>query len=125
MKFKDLGDHCFLIEFQFPADKDRVLGGCPWFFDRHLVSFQEIDESIPLSTMHFQFEPFRIQMHGLPLAIMNADFGRKFVSSMDHVIRVDSDSDGMTWGKCMMMRVRVLVDLNKPLLHGKWLQLDN
>ncbi|XP_035551044.1 uncharacterized protein LOC118349646 [Juglans regia] len=38
-------------------------------------------------------------------------------------IRVEADSDGMAWGKCM--RVRVAVDLYKPLLRGKWVHLED
>ncbi|XP_042988745.1 uncharacterized protein LOC122316279 [Carya illinoinensis] len=123
VKFKDLGDFRFLIEFWFLVDKERVLGGRPWFFDRNLVFLQELEESTPLNAVQFQFEPFWVQLHGLTLAVMNADFGSKFASSIGHVIRVEADSEGRAWGKCL--RVRVAVDLNKPLLRGKWLQLDN
>ncbi|XP_041010287.1 uncharacterized protein LOC121254353 [Juglans microcarpa x Juglans regia] len=122
VKFKDIGDLRFLIEFQLLSDKEKVLGGRPWFFNRNLVSLQEIDETIPLNSVKFQFEPFWVQLHGLPLAAMSEEIGENLASSIGHVLHVEADSDGMAWGKCM--RVRVAVDLYKPLLRGKWVQLD-
>ncbi|KAG6713755.1 hypothetical protein I3842_05G169600 [Carya illinoinensis] len=123
VKFKELGDFKFLIEFQFLGDKEKVLGGRPWFFDRNLVSFLEFDEDVLLNDILFRFEPFWIQLHGLPWGAMTDEVGRQLGSSVGHAIRVDADSDGVAWGKCM--RIRVAMDLHKPLLRGKWMELNN
>ncbi|XP_042944647.1 uncharacterized protein LOC122278532 [Carya illinoinensis] len=123
VKFKDLGEHKFLIEFQLLVDKEKVLGGRPWFFDRNLVAFLEMDEDDSLNATRFQFEPFWVQLHSLPWGAMTEEVGIHLGSSVGHVIRVDADSDGVAWGKCM--RVRVAVDLHKPLLRGKWMELNN
>ncbi|KAF5471784.1 hypothetical protein F2P56_008554 [Juglans regia] len=42
--FKEHGEQCFLIEFQKIEDKERVLSGRPWFFDRHLLTMMEVDD---------------------------------------------------------------------------------
>lgn len=60
VKFKEMEDHMFLIEFQKLPDKERVLAGRPWFFDRILLSLQEVDEAIPIDAMQVNFEPFWI-----------------------------------------------------------------
>lgn len=54
---------------------------------------------------------------------MTEDLGSQFGASIGEVIRVDADSDGMAWGKCLW--VKVAVDLNRPLLTGKWLMMEN
>ncbi|XP_042950189.1 uncharacterized protein LOC122282298 [Carya illinoinensis] len=122
VRFKELGDQCFLIEFQCITDKEKVLSGRPWFYDRSLLIILEVDESVSINALRFEFKPFWVQLHNLPLAAMTEDFGTQFASSVGHVIRVESDSEGLAWGRCM--RVRVAVNLHKPLLRGKWLMFD-
>ncbi|XP_042942827.1 uncharacterized protein LOC122277010 [Carya illinoinensis] len=94
VQFKDLGNHKFLIEFKHLADKDRVLGGRPWFFDRNLLSLQEVDERMPMNSVNFNFEPFWVQLHGVPLAAMTVEVGTQLGAAIGEVIRVDADSNG-------------------------------
>ncbi|KAF5445647.1 hypothetical protein F2P56_034685 [Juglans regia] len=119
--FKELGEQCFLIEFQKIVDKDRVLSGRHWFFDRHLLTMMEVNETIFIHALQFRFEPFWVHLHNLPLATMTEDFGQQFAGSIGHVIRMEAEADGRAWRRCL--RVRVAVDLHKPLLRGKWLKL--
>ncbi|KAF5445210.1 hypothetical protein F2P56_034277 [Juglans regia] len=121
--FKELGDQCFLIEFQKIEDKEKVLSGRPWFFDRHLLTMMEVDEKESIDGLKFCFEPFWIQLHNLPLSVMTEDFSEQFAEAIGPVIRVEAEADGRAWGRCL--RVRVVVDLNRPLLRGKWLRLDD
>ncbi|XP_041020491.1 uncharacterized protein LOC121262146 [Juglans microcarpa x Juglans regia] len=116
VRFKDLNDQCFRIEFQQVQDKEKVLSIRPWCFDRNLLTLQEVDENVSINAMQFRYEPFWIQCHNLPLAAMTEDIGEQFGSSLGHVIRVDVESDGSA-RRCL--RIRVAVDLHKPLLRGE------
>ncbi|XP_042972989.1 uncharacterized protein LOC122304790 [Carya illinoinensis] len=122
VSFKELGDQSFLIEFQKVKDKEKVLAGRPWFFDRCLLAIQEVDESQSINALQFCYEPFWVQLHNLPLVTMTETFGEEFAASIGPVIRVDAGSDGRAWGRCL--RVRVAVDLQKALMRGKWLGVD-
>ncbi|KAF5452999.1 hypothetical protein F2P56_027947 [Juglans regia] len=122
VRFKELGDHQFLIEFQFLIDKNKVLSGRPWFFDRKLLTVQEVDDSDVLNSIQFKFEPFWVQLHNLPLAAMSEELGIQFGATLGHIIKVDADSDGSAWGRCL--RVRVAIDIHKPLLRGRWLNFN-
>lgn len=51
VRFKEVGDHRFIIEFQWLADKEKVLSGRLWFFDRNLLTFQEVDGSVPANAV--------------------------------------------------------------------------
>ncbi|XP_042974643.1 uncharacterized protein LOC122306275 [Carya illinoinensis] len=113
VKFKELGDHKFLIEFQLLVDKEKVLGGRPWFFDRNLVSFLEMDEDDSLNAIRFQFEPFWVQLHGLPWGAMTEEVGIHLGLSVGHVIRVDVDSDGVAWGKVDGTKQSKTLDLHE------------
>ncbi|XP_042962387.1 uncharacterized protein LOC122296650 [Carya illinoinensis] len=86
VQFKDLGNHRFLIQFQYESDKEKVLRGRLWFFDRNILSLQEVDEKLPLSAVKFNVEPFWVQLHGLPLAAMTEEVGIHFGASIGEVI---------------------------------------
>lgn len=45
LTFKEVGRNKFLIEFQTTTEKNRVLLGRPWSFDRNLVCLQEFEGS--------------------------------------------------------------------------------
>ncbi|XP_041004014.1 uncharacterized protein LOC121249369 [Juglans microcarpa x Juglans regia] len=101
VRFKEVGGQSFLIEFQQVTNKEKVLSGRPWFFDRNLVTLQEVDDSVSINSMHFKFEPFWVQLHNLPLATMTEEVGNQFGASIGHVIRVDAEFDGLAWGRCL------------------------
>lgn len=44
--FKDMDDNKFLVEFQNLGDKEKVLKGRSWLFDRNLVNLQDFDASL-------------------------------------------------------------------------------
>ena len=95
MRFKDLGDQRFLIEFQKLTDKEKVLSGRPWFFDRNLLTLLEVDETVSIAGLQFKFEPFWVQLHNMPLAAMTEELGEAFGTSIGHVIQVEAESDGL------------------------------
>jgi hypothetical protein len=57
----------------------------------------------------------------LPLACMSVEIGNQIGSSMGHVEEVDTDDDGVGWGQ--LLRVKIWVDLTKPLPRGQQLKL--
>lgn len=61
-------------------------------------------------------------MINLPLACMGRDIGRKIGESVGTVETVDMDGDGIGWGK--FLRVRIRLDLTKPLSRGRKLNIE-
>lgn len=47
--FRVLGENLFLIDFEHDWDKARVIEGCSWTFDGHLVSLANFDGLTPPS----------------------------------------------------------------------------
>ncbi|XP_042939500.1 uncharacterized protein LOC122274531 [Carya illinoinensis] len=80
----------------------------------------EVDGTASINELHFAYEPFWVQLHNLPLATMTEELGEQFAESIGNVIRVDTEADGRAWGRTL--RVRVAVDIHKPLLRGKWIK---
>ncbi|XVF37028.1 hypothetical protein REPUB_Repub19eG0110300 [Reevesia pubescens] len=60
--------------------------------------------------------PFWIQIHGLPIEMMNVKVGTVIAESIGDVEEVDSRGGDMVWGH--FLRVRVNVNITKPLKRG-------
>lgn len=69
--------------------------------------------SIAPKGIDFSQEPFWIQLHDLPFAGLNKSMGEKLGATIGRVMLVDADENGMRWGS--FLRVKVLVDITKPL----------
>ena len=119
--FKELRANLFLIDFENSWDKDRVLEGRLWMFDGDLVSLLDFDGVTPPSQMVFGRAAFWVHMYDLPLACISLEVGRKIGGTMGEVEEVDVNDEGVGWGE--YLRVRVLLDLSKPLSRGRMLRL--
>lgn len=122
VKFKELRDNVWLFEFTDEVDKRRVLDGRPWSFDRQILVLNEFDGSTPPSQMDFNHSPFWIQVHDMPLLCMNKSVGTKIGRSQGVLEEVDTAGDGTGWGSCP--RLRVIIDITKPLDRGRALSLE-
>jgi hypothetical protein len=121
VSFKVLGDNLFLIEFKYEEDKLRVLEGRPWFFEDNLFSVAEFDGLSPGNELSFDEETFWIRMFELPLACMGREMGYKLGSTVGVVEEVDTNEEGIGWGK--FLRVRLRINITKPLARGRMLRL--
>jgi hypothetical protein len=121
VKFKDLKDNIWLFEFTDQVDKKRVMEGRPWSFDRQIIVLNEFDGSIPPSQLEFNHSPIWIQVHDMPLICMNKSVGTKIGNSLGELVDIDVAGDGMGWGS--YLRLRVVIDLMKPLDRGRALSL--
>jgi hypothetical protein len=122
LSFKVLGDNLFLVEFTNEGDKRRVLEGSPWGFESSLFLVEDFDGHTSPSELTFDHAAFWIRMVGLPLACMGRETGRMLGSSVGKVEAIDTDANGVGWGESL--RVRVLIDLKKPLARGRMLKVQ-
>jgi hypothetical protein len=119
--FKNLGPNLFLIEFQYEWDKSRIMEGRPWTFDGHLLSMVEYNGVKPLQQVNFDRAAFWVRMSNLPLACMSREVGISIGSSVGAVEDVDVADDGVGWGE--FLRVRIVLDLSKPLPRGRTIRV--
>jgi hypothetical protein len=123
ISFKVLGENLFLVEFITEEDKKRVLDGRPWGFEGGLFLIEDFDGRTSPSELTFEKAAFWIRMVDLPLACMRREMGRMLGSSVGEVEAVDTDANGVGWGESL--RVKVLIDLTKPLSRGRMLKASN
>jgi hypothetical protein len=122
VNFKEIHDNLWLLEFANMADKRRVKEGRPWLFDRSILVLKEVDESVPPVQMDFSKALFWIQVHDMPLTCMNREVGNRIGQSIGMVEEIDVTGDGVGWGRCL--RIRVHIDITKPLERGRALVLN-
>jgi hypothetical protein len=119
--FNEVQENVWIFEFEDVGDKERVLEGRPWSFDRQILVLYDFDGSIPPAQMKFTHSPFWIQVHDMPLICMNKAVGTKIGESLGVLEDVDVAGDGSGWGRCL--RLRVTLDLFNPLERGRALSL--
>lgn len=120
--FKVLGENLFLIEFEKGRDKKRVPEGRPWVFEANLFLVEDFDGRTSPTSFTFDRASFWVRMFNLPLGCMGREVGRKIGSSMGIVEEVDTEGDGVGWGE--YLRVKISLDLSKPLPRGRKMNLE-
>jgi hypothetical protein len=118
--FKEVEENLWVFEFSDKDDKERILAGRPWSFDRQIILLNELDGNVPLSQMQFTHSP--LQVHDLPLVCMNKSVGTKIGESLGSLLDVDVAGDGVGWGHCLC--IRVVIDLRNPLERGRAIHLN-
>ncbi|KAF3953870.1 hypothetical protein CMV_020714 [Castanea mollissima] len=65
---------------------------------------------------------FWVQISNLPSRHMTKEYGALIGSTLGEVILVDASESGRAWGSCV--RVRVKIDITKPLCWGRMVRLS-
>ncbi|KAF3969630.1 hypothetical protein CMV_006590 [Castanea mollissima] len=111
-KIREADDHILLFVFDFENDAERILAMEPWVFDKHLVLFQRYDFTIPTRNLRFTTTKFWVQMHGLPLTMLDLETTIEIGETIGSVSQAEHDKE-MVGGT--FLRVKVEVDVSKPL----------
>ena len=84
---------------------------------------EELDGCTPPSKMSFDTTTFWIRMYDLLLVYMEREMGFKLGSTVGKVEEVETDMYETGWGE--YLRVRVHVNLKKPILRDQILKLKD
>jgi hypothetical protein len=113
------GDNLFVAEFEKKADLDRVRNGPPWVVGTRAVLLEDFNVDLKPRDMIFDRLRLWVRILNLPFGYMQKKWGTVIASPIDiagSVPVVDCDNTGRCWGS--YMRVRVEVDVDKPLRRG-------
>lgn len=105
--------------FNGEEEKQRVRRKEPWFILNHMLSLQEWRRGSVVTEVDFSHVPFWVQLHGIPLGAMSENNAIRIVTQIGDPLEVEE------WRVegCMLrsfMRVRVMVNVRKPLLIECW-----
>ena len=118
----NVGDNILLFTFDQEVDAVKVLLGEPWSYDRHLVVIQWFEGNKPIKEVEFNKVKFWIQIHDLLYKFMNLETTIEIGDSIGEVVipRDDLEMRGGTF-----MRVRVWVDISRPLCRGRKVNFED
>uniref|UniRef100_A0A2N9GYK3 Reverse transcriptase domain-containing protein n=1 Tax=Fagus sylvatica TaxID=28930 RepID=A0A2N9GYK3_FAGSY len=120
---QDVGDNMVLVEFEDRSDLERVLIGEPWSYDKYLIAFQRVGDGREVEDLLFNRVDFWVQIHNLPILCMKKSVAERLGRSIGEVVRTQVQDEDTGNGRCM--RVRVKVDITKPLNRGRKIGLAN
>ncbi|KAE9461554.1 hypothetical protein C3L33_06540, partial [Rhododendron williamsianum] len=113
-------DNIYAFGFKNDDDLCRIISKGPWSVMGSLLILRKWDQSKTFSDLDFSFSPFWIQIHGLPLGFLNPKAGMEIAKSLGEVITVEEPGER---GKLAnFLRVRIWVDITKPLKKGFFLR---
>ena len=115
------GNNILLFEFELEVDAEKVLQGEPWSFDRHLVILQRFNASKAIKELEFRVCAFWVQIHDFPFKFMTPEMA-EFIGETIRLVIKSNDPIEMKGGT--FMRVRVMVDVTRPLCRGRRISFD-
>ncbi|KAF7147901.1 hypothetical protein RHSIM_Rhsim03G0083400 [Rhododendron simsii] len=120
-KVEDWNNNLFLFRFENEEDKANVLNDGPWSVMGSLLILISLENGMVIPEIGFSICPFWVQIHGLPVEKMsrtNADIiGRRF----GKLLAVEASSENILLSRSFL-RVRVEINISKPLPKGFWLR---
>ncbi|KAK6286167.1 hypothetical protein POUND7_012346 [Theobroma cacao] len=120
---KEIGESNFLFRFVEKDYYDRIKEGHLWCFDRNVMVLKDYDEEfMEPKDLDFGKEEFWPQTTGLPTRLMNKEVAKAIGNMVVRFIRVDGDEEDL---RDRFMKIRVLLDLSKPLRRGIMLSMED
>ncbi|XP_050232975.1 uncharacterized protein LOC126681480 [Mercurialis annua] len=114
-EMRDIGDNLFVCEFRTKADKNRVLSDAPWHFDKQLIIFEPMSGNMQPNNMGLQCSPFWLRIYDLPLNCRGKAAISRIGGKVGRVVEWCDEGEG-SWNR--YSRVRVMIDVTKPLIRG-------
>jgi hypothetical protein len=115
-QFRDIGDNRFVVRFGSEGDWNHAVHNGPWQFDFSAVLMEDYDGKVRPSDMNFDRMAIWIRVFDLPLDMMNKVYGKLIGNWVGKYLSVDVDDEGLAWGE--ELRIRVEIQINKPLIRG-------
>ncbi|KAI8005848.1 hypothetical protein LOK49_LG07G00566 [Camellia lanceoleosa] len=114
-------NNIFLFQFIDPEDRQRVLMEAPWSVMGYLLVLQPLALGRSVEQMDFKWSPFWIQVYGTPVAKLTRQNGEIIGRRIGNLIGVEALHDSLLLERSFL-RLRVEVDVSKPLPRGFILQ---
>ena len=110
-KIEEIKPGIYQLRFSLKEDGERILDGRPWICKGVQFLLQAWPEMMTIEEIVFDSSPFWIRMIGLPPGYLNERNGRQLATMVGRVV-------GFTGRDGSSRRLKVVVDINKPLKAG-------
>ncbi|KAM7498831.1 hypothetical protein LguiA_023245 [Lonicera macranthoides] len=116
-KIANWGENMFTVTFEHKEDVDKVLAGSPWSVMGYTTVLVKWDVKIPVSEVSFDYCNFWLQILNLPVGKRSEANVRKIAELAGRVVDIEPLTPE-TVMNCHYVRVKILVDVRKPLKRG-------
>ncbi|RHN78166.1 putative transcription factor interactor and regulator CCHC(Zn) family [Medicago truncatula] len=117
MKILEIEPCLYTFQFNHHLDFQRILKKGPWYFDNHLLVLNIIPENGSPNQVPLHFVPFWIQVHDIPTGLMTENAGKEIANYIGEFLEYDAKNNSNFLRS--YMRIRVLIDITKPLKRQK------
>ncbi|XP_030936213.1 uncharacterized protein At4g02000-like [Quercus lobata] len=121
-KIQKEADQVVLFTFDDASEMDKIVAAEPWSFDKHLMVMQTYDKEIDLAVMEFKWATFWVQIHDLPIRFRSRRVAEKICEGIGKVNAMSDENESEGDG---FVRIRVTIDVSKPLCCGRVISLDS
>ncbi|KAK6155819.1 hypothetical protein DH2020_010067 [Rehmannia glutinosa] len=118
---REIGFNKFQFIFQSQVDKKRVIQGKLWSFDNQFLVMREWKEGVDMKRENFSFIDMWIQVWDLPAHWISSEVGLKIGRLFPATKDVFIPETGSIKGR--YLKIKVSVEIEKPLLRGTTLTL--
>lgn len=119
---REIGDNLFTFQFLNWKDKERVLKGEPWWFDKRVLVLCELKGREQPSDLRPCCSPFWVQIFYIPFNLRSETVAKQIGNVIGTFLEWENKGVDK-WGK--FLRIRVLLNLENPLKKGTILKCKN
>ncbi|KAL8470414.1 hypothetical protein ACS0TY_033045 [Phlomoides rotata] len=117
----EIGKNLFSFQFKTEGDMRAVLAREPWHFDKNVVMIEELKSGTQPSSFELKHAAFWVRINDLPMATRNEGSVSLIAGKIGDLVEIDSPS---LEGFGRSVRVKIKIDLTKPLKNGIQLELQ-
>lgn len=110
---KELEVNLFLFQFYHELDVKRVMEGCPWSFNRKAIIMNRLKEGENPRCVSLNSMDIWVQIHDLKVGFMSMRIIKEVANYIENFVESCPSNFVGVWRE--YMRVRVNIDLSKPL----------
>ncbi|XP_074347321.1 uncharacterized protein LOC141686168 [Apium graveolens] len=109
----DVGGHRFSFVFFHILDMQKVLDAGPWTFEQSLLVYHKLEGNEDPHGVNLEKSDIWVQVYDLPIGLVYENVMMNIGNFVGKFVK--SDSANFNGGWRMFVRIRVTLDLNKPL----------
>lgn len=130
LRATEVAPNLFMFQFFHEVDINRILEDSPWSFEQSLLVLKRMLPNISHFEIPLTSAEFWVQVHKLPVEFFTEKIAKAVGSSLGDFVRADKKNFDGAWKT--FLRVRVLLDITKPLKRkmkikkgsGDWLWVE-
>lgn len=116
---RSLGPNKFVMTFNHALDRKKALGGFPWVLEKHALLFEPIDPSVKPEDQQIMRMPIVVRILQISTSNRSESIARSLGNKLGGFMEISKDTDNYY---SSYIRIRVGVDITKPLIHGLYFQ---